>query len=297
MEPLLRNCRLLVALCLSILTVLACTNCTNKSDVEKEKMQMLIDSLQQANEKKLEDLSDLTEFVGVLADGLDSIAYQEEVLFSNKSEQGRHHSKEELKQNLEFFENLLAEQKEKMQRLTDSLRAKGVNIERLNALVAHLNKQLEEKNATIKQLRADLDKRNVDISQLNKRVKSLSDDNDKLTSKVERQKETLVNQSLMLNEGFVKIGTKQELKKEGIIVGGFFKKSTLNIDNVDKTKFEKVDISKYNNVIINSDKIKILTPMPSTSYQIVRERKQSTIFITDPTSFWSISNCLIIQTN
>lgn len=282
----------------SLFFPLAIICCSNKGDLEKEHLEMQIDSLEHANNKIAKDLNDLNEFVTILADGLDSIAYQENILFSNKGKEGISFNKEQIKQNLEFFEELLAKQKEKIQTLTDSLRSKGANMDRLKALVEYLNKQLEEKDAVIKQLRKDIDKKNVNLAQLNKSVQFLTDNNNKLSSKVEYQTEVLKRQTEMINEGFVIIGTKQELKEKGIIAGGFLKKKQINTDGINKNLFMRIDIREFTEIPIRSNMIKILTTMPSTSYKIEKSSgSYSTLHITDPTLFWSISNYLVIQTN
>ena len=275
--------------------VVSFTGCSNH-EAEKIHLQAQIDSLENVNKQVQDDLTDMQKFVGVLAEGLDSIAQQEDILFfTNKGREGVAIDREQLKHNLKSFEDMLARQKKRIAQLTDSLNKRGEGMESLSALVEHLNKQIEEKDATIKQLKADLDKKNVDIKQLTRRVKSLTDDNDKLTSKVERQKEALTVQTEMINECYVKIGTKQELKAQGIISAGFLKKTRVNTDGLKKENCMRVDIRTFTELEIESGSVKVLTPMPSSSYKIVKDNQaKSTLYILDPTAFWSVSNYLVI---
>jgi len=255
-----------------------------------------LDSLKQENAKKDGDIRDMMSFVGILADGLDSIAKQEDILFyTNKGKEGTVVDREQLKKNLEMFENTLANQKKRIAQLVDSLKARGQSLNKLTTLVTYLNQQLEEKDNMIKSLRSDLNNKNVNIAQLQKRVTSLTESNTMLTEKVERQVEALTLQSEIINEGYVKIGTKKQLSDLGIISGGFLKKTKVNYNAIQNGQFMRVDIRNFTEIPLQSSAPKILTQMPASSYRIEKKGKTSTLYITDPTAFWSVSNYLIIQ--
>lgn len=274
------------------------TACNTQNNQREEELQAVIDSLQTANESVQNDLNDMTEFVTILANGLDSIARQEDILISNNGREGVMLDRNQLRNNLELFEEMLNQQKTQISQLADSLRARGANMERLTALVDHLNRQLEEKDAVIKQLRNDIDNKNVSIAQLRNRVTSLSESNDNLTKKVEIQEEALTAQDEMINEGYVKIGTKDALVDAGILTGGFLKKKRLNVDAIKNGNFMRVDIRSFTEIPLNSGNPKIISQMPSSSYRIEKTSKNSaTLYVLDPTSFWSVSNYLVIQLN
>lgn len=276
--------------------VLALSSCAgNKTDVAK--MEEIIDSLQKENARKDQDMNDMTSFVSTLADGLDSIARHEEMLFySNKGKEGTITDKNQLKKNLDMFEQLLNQQKQRISQMADSLKSRGARLSKLSNLVTYLNQQLDEKNDLIKNLRSELDNKNVNISQLQKRVSSLTEDNNQLSRKVEAQVQALTVQNEMINEGYVKIGTKKQLMDLGIVTGGFLKKKRVNPNAIQQGQFMRVDIRSLKELPLKSDDVKILTQMPSSSYKIVKTGKnQSILYILDPTAFWSISNYLIIQ--
>ena len=279
--------------------VVATQSCsTERSQTEKEQLLAKIDSLEKEKEAVRNDLDDMTEFVSILANGLDSIAQQEEILLSNKGKEGVALDREQLRQNLNYFEEMLSDQKNRLAQLSDSLKMRRAGMERLNALVDHLNRQIDEKNVQIRQLRSDLDNKNISIAQLTKRVNALSESNEKLSKRVEVQKEILATQNEIINEGYIKIGTKKALADAGILSGGFLKKKRLNVDRIDKSMFLRVDIRTFTEIPIKSGAPKVLTQMPTSSYRIVRNgENSSTLYVTDATAFWSISNYLVIQTN
>ena len=87
-----------------------CQSCTDKEQVTRLNEQ--IDSLRQENSKKEQNFKDMIDFVGVMADGLDSIAKHEEILFyTNKGKEGIYNDKEQMKRNLAMFDSLLFKSK------------------------------------------------------------------------------------------------------------------------------------------------------------------------------------------
>lgn len=286
----------ILILAISLIAFLAFESCSdNRKTVES--LNKRIDSLEQENSRKDGDIKDVMSFVGVIADGLDSIAQHENTLFySNKGREGTIVDRDQLKKNLEMFESILANQREKIAQLEDSLKAKGENLGKLSQLIAYLNQQLDEKDAMISNLRAELQNSKVNILHLQKKVASLNDDNNKLNNTINNQVEALKIQSDIINEGYVKIGTKKSLSELGIVSGGLFKKKTINPNAIPKDQYTKVDIRTMNEIPLNSSSPKILTQMPTSSYKIEKKSKnQSTLYILDANAFWSVSNFLIIQ--
>ena len=262
-----------------------------------ESLNKRIDSLEQENTRKDGDIKDVLSYVGVIADGLDSIAKQENTLFyTNKGKEGTIVDRNQLKKNLEMFESILANQKQRIAQLEDSLKAKGENMNRLSRLIAYLNEQIDEKNALISKLRAELENNKVNISRLQKRVANLKDDNEQLNKTINNQVEALKIQSDIINEGYVMIGTKKSLTEQGIVSGGFLKKKKVNPNAIPKDQYTKVDIRTFSEIPLNSSSPKVLTQMPASSYKIEKKgKKQFVLYVLDANAFWSVSNFLIIQ--
>ncbi len=124
---------------------------------------------------------------------------------------------------------------------------------------------------------------------------SLTQQNVQQEVKIAEQEEVLVQQDALLNEGYVKIGSKAELKAAGLLTGGFLKKNKVDMSSIDKSLFQKVDIRHVTEIPIPSKKPKLLSPAPADSYHFETDGGSSTLVITNPTRFWSVSNFLIIQ--
>ncbi len=244
------------------------------------------DSLLNVNQMQREDLDELSSYVGVIAVSLDSIATHERIWLTTKDQDGYTLSKKRIRENLTYFEELLNRQQQQIQMLEDSLAMDNSNAGKLREVITYLSQQLKEKNLEIQSIKSELAQKNFDIQKLQRRVEALQ-------VKTRVQEEALLVQDNIINECYVRIGTRKELKQDGLLAFG----GVLNSDNIDMSKFMKVDIREFTDIPVNATKFKILTAMPESAYQIVKSETGFHINITDPTMFWSVSNFLIIQTN
>lgn len=266
------------------------------------------DSLAQQNAYQKAELENMNSFINTISNGLDSIAQQEEI-FRVQGGEGIGVSQEQMKQNLKALEELLARQRSRISMLEDSLKVKGANTEGLQNIIAFLNVQLESKEKAINQLRSEVNTKNMDIAQLQSRIvtinenaarnekqnqmkiASLNENVEKLEKKTQVQQQALVTQSDMINECYMKIATKKQLKQAGILDG-----KKLNAGGMSPSNFVRVDIRQFREININSKKPKILTTMPQNSYTLVKNSDgTSQLTITNPTLFWSASNYLVIS--
>ncbi|MGP1623102.1 Cbp1 family collagen-binding glycoprotein adhesin [Bacteroides heparinolyticus] len=257
-----------------------------------DKLRKQVDSLEAMNAQNQSIMEQMTSFVSTLSEGLDTIAKQEgRLFFSNKGPEGTLVDKEQLKKNLESFANTLMEQREKIKKMAEILEAKGVDMKKLETLIDYLNRQIEEKDQMITQLKNDLNQKNVNIAQLRGKVSSLNQDNQTLNKKLQEQEKLL--SSAKIGKGFVVMGSKKILKENGILKG-----SKINYDDLPHELFTEVDTRTFGGMEIPAGKPKVLSTMPSSSYEIVRTSKDaSEIHILDPEAFWSNTKYLIIQTN
>lgn len=257
------------------------------------------DSIMQENQTKTQQLDELNGVLATIATGLDSIAIQENILFTNKGRDGVMLNRQQIAENLKGMADILARQRAKIKMLQDSLANKNTSegVERLQKVVKFLNQQLAEKDQVIQSLRADLNNSKKDITQLRA---SLSDMKTRATNaekKTQVLTTVLSKQDEVINECYVKIGTKKQLLAAGLLKGGFLQKKKVSYEDVDKSKFNAVDIRKFREITLKSSNPKILTPQPSNRSFHFEENGDGTcaLVITNPTLFWSVSNFLIIQ--
>lgn len=280
---------------LMLVLVFSCKN-------EKVDMQQFVaerDSILQDNRSKTQQLDELNGVLSTIAIGLDSIAVQENILFNGSGRDGVRLDKHEIAARLNGMADILARQRAKIQALQDSLanRKTSQSVEHLQRVVEFLNQQLAEKDQVIKSLRADLNNSKKDITQLRASLSDMKNRAVKAENKTQVFTTALSKQDDVINECYVRIGTKKQLSAAGLLKGGFLQKKKVNYEDVDKSKFNAVDIRKFREITLKSNNPKILTPQPSNrSFHFEESGDGScTLVITNPTLFWSVSNFLIIQ--
>lgn len=280
---------------LMLVLVFSCKN-------EKVDMQQFVaerDSILQDNRSKTQQLDELNGVLSTIAIGLDSIAVQENILFNGSGCDGVRLDKHEIAARLNGMADILARQRAKIQALQDSLanRKTSQSVEHLQRVVEFLNQQLAEKDQVIKSLRADLNNSKKDITQLRASLSDMKNRAVKAENKTQVLTTALSKQDDVINECYVRIGTKKQLSAAGLLKGGFLQKKKVNYEDVDKSKFNAVDIRKFREITLKSNNPKILTPQPSNrSFHFEESGDGScTLVITNPTLFWSVSNFLIIQ--
>lgn len=280
---------------LMLMFVFSCKN-------EKVDMQHYVaerDSILQENKNKAQQLDELNGVLSTIAIGLDSIAVQENILFNNSGRDGVRLDKHEIAARLNGMADILARQRAKIQVLQDSLanRKASQGVEHLQRVVEFLNQQLAEKDQVIRSLRADLNNSKKDITQLRASLSDMKSRAVRAENKTQVLTTALSKQDDVINECYVRIGTKKQLSAAGLLKGGFLQKKKVNYEDVNKSKFTAVDIRKFREITLKSNNPKILTPQPSNrSFHFEESGDGScTLVITNPTLFWSVSNYLIIQ--
>lgn len=286
----LKSC--LVVTVFGILSVSCSHDKANVANVAAER-----DSAVQISKEKEAELLQLNSFVSEIANGLDSISAQENILMSNKSRDGVTLSKDQIRKNLQFLEDLLARQRNKIQSLQDSLATqKKGSLANLKSIVAYLNRQLDEKNEEIKQLHKDIDSKNKDISDLRTSLLAMNTRAEKAERKSQKLTETVSMMDELANECYIKVGTKKELHSLGLLKGGFLAKKKVDYDKINKSQLNTVDARKFRQIVLKSDNPKVLTPQSTKAYTITSNGNGTSILrVTNPTEFWNVSNILIIQ--
>lgn len=281
-------------------SILACKNeRVDMAGYMKERDSLIIEN--QANK---EELAELNSIISTVSAGLDSIAIQEGILYSGKTRDGVALNRNQIIANINSMAEILKRQREKIQSLQDSLAMRSANpnkssqsIEKLQNVIAFLNKQLAEKDNEIQSLRRDVNSKNKDINQLRTSLSDMRNRAEKAENRTQVVTQALAKQDEIINECYIKIGTKKQLVASGLLKGGFLQKKKVNYEDVDKSKFNAVDIRKFREVTLKSNNPKILTPQPSNNSFHFEENGYGTctLVITNPTQFWSVSNFLIIQ--
>ena len=266
------------------------------SELEAER-----DSLKVVSEKQLERLDNYEKAISLLNSTLDSIAYEEKMMFINAGNVEGPVTKDIVRKNLERFEAILNQQKARITQLESQIKARNDSSDMSLALITHLQGQIRVKDTQILQLKKEIEKKNVDISHLQEQVESQQytiDSQtvtiDELSKRTQRQNEALARQDAILNNGYVLLGTKADLQRKGIM-----KKGKLVAESIlDRSKFKQVDMRNWKEVSFTAKKPRILSNMPASSYELTTDGQGNfNLNIINPSDFWKITSYLIIQTD
>lgn len=268
------------------MALLLLTGCGGKTDTSA--LEQTIDSLRQANQQQQNSLQEMTTFVTTMSDGMNAIAQQENMIFNNGGNEGTSLDKEQLKSHLETLANTLTEQRSKIKALTDSLKARGADLSKMQGLIDNLTRQLEEKDKVIAQLRQDVEQKNFSIADLQKKLNVAmagSAQYEQRAAKVEKELATITS-------AYVLMGT-----KEALLDGGYIdKRKHVQTGTMPKGDFTKVNIYQFTELDIPTRSPKLLTDHPRKSYSIEKiDKENRKLVITNPQLFWSSSRYLIIQ--
>lgn len=263
---------------------------------EKTKGNPEADSLKNVLNSRLAEISEMDLFLDAVNASMDSVLKLDGTILRGVSENNVSR-KEQIRQNIAAYKDVLQRQRERLAELEKKLKANDNQNAKLLQTIASLNAQLEEKDKAIAELTEELEKRDFDISTLKAHVNKLNAQMASIEEESKGKDEALIAQSDMLNEAYVCIGSKKELKDAGILSGGsLLKKSKLNMNEVKANAFTKIDIRKQKVFSIPSKKPEILTQAPAKSYTITSNSDgTSTLTVTDPAQFWSMSKYLVVR--
>ena len=279
------NKRIIQLLSAVILTALLMA-CGGKTDTSA--LEQTIDSLRQVNQQQKNSLQEMTTFVTTLSDGMNAIAYQEDMIFNNGGNEGTSLDKEQLKSHLETLANTLTEQRSKIRSLSDSLKARGADLSKMQGLIDNLTKQLDEKDKVIAQLRKDVEQKNFNINDLQKKLNVAMAGSAQFEQRAAKAEKELAT----ITTAYVLMGT-----KDALLDGGYIdKRKRVQTESMPKGDFTKVNIYQFTELDIPSRSPKLLTDHPRKSYSIEKVDKENRkLVISNPQLFWSSSRYLIIQ--
>lgn len=181
------------------------------------------------------------------------------------------------------------------------LRALEAKKRKANGLLTEANTQLSE---TIKLLEAKMDEQAVQIQSLrtelaqkNIVIDELNNTLNEQHNELEQQRATISQQVADKNAVWYCVATTKQLKEKNVVTdAGLFKSAKLMRSDFDKNAFTQVDLRTFTNLPTNSSNVKILSAHPQSSYHLVTgANKKISIVITDPASFWSVSNYLVVK--
>lgn len=263
----------------------------NEGSQKSGSLMLQRDSLQKVIDQKDTEINDLMGTFNEIQQGFDLINEAQGRVNMMKGNAENNSTAENIRENMEFIQETLAENKRKIEELENKLNTGSINSAKLKEAINSLSQQLNEKNREIEALRAQLEEKDVVIQELGNAVNSLKEENSQVKQQRDETEQIARNQDAQLNTAWYVFGTSKELKKEGIL-----SKGEVLQGNYNKNYFTKIDIRKVSVIPLESKSATLLTNHPAGSYTLLKDSKgEYTLRITDATKFWSVSKYLVIK--
>jgi hypothetical protein len=182
--------------------------------------------------------------------------------------------------------SVLKENRKRVSTLQLRMKKYNYHIASLDTLVSNLNQEVLQREESILRLQAKV--QGLEASLADK------------TKLLEDRKTTIERQMQEMHTGFYVVGTREELKKKGIIEdeGGFLwgllGSTTIMAGEVDPAEFTPIDKSKDKTIHVKGKIEEILPRRSESLFTLAREQdKSSDLTIASPDKFWQ-NNYLII---
>ena len=248
------------------------------------------DSLNQIIAQKDNEINDMMTTLSDIEEGFREISEAQDRVSIAKQGEGTN-SKARIKENIQFIKSAMKQNKELINKLKQQLRESSLNSDGLKRMLDSMTKQLEEKEQEMIALREELDAKDIHITELDEQVANQNTAINNLTEESTQKTQVINTQDKQLHTAWFVYGTKDELRQQNILD----KDGNVLKANFNKEYFTKIDYRIDKEVKFYSKSAKMLTPHPSSSYELTRDaNKQYSLRITNPDLFWSTSKYLVV---
>jgi hypothetical protein len=290
--------RLLIALVFPV--IILASGCNQKNE-EIAKLKVTNDSLMAIGFEKDSTVIQFVDAFNSIQSNLDSIKMKENII--NKSVDNGSEIKTKTKDQINSDINVIYKMQQENRAMVASLRSKlknsGVHAAGLELMINNLTKQIEEKDVQIAQLKDDLTKVNIQVTDLNTKVTDLNANVDNLNTANNEKQAVIEAKTAELNTAYYVVGTSSDLQDKKIITktGGFIGlgKTKGLAPNMDKSYFNKIDITQLHGISIMKNKATVLTSHPKSSYHLTGKNLSDSLVITNQAQFWSLSKVLVVS--
>ncbi len=283
---------ILLAMCAAMLASCSKEKKDTKAVADSTAVQ---DSLSGIISQKDQELNEIMSTFNDIQKGLNEITAAQGRVTVEKGNTENPANRKAIIEDLKFIQGKLAQNKAEIARLKQRLRNSSLKSTQIaNTLqesINNLTAELDQKNKQIQALRDELAAKNIVIAQQGQQIDDLNTNVNTLTEDNNAKQRVVNAQDKALNTAYFVFGTKRELKEQKILKSG----DVLRGNDFNKDYFTKIDIRTDREIKLYSKKAKLLTSHPAGSYNLTKDSKgQYILYITNPTSFWSVSRYLVI---
>lgn len=288
--------RLMPAAAAVLVSIGAFTSCSNKDKEKLAQEQAINAATKEELAQAVSQRDELLQLVNEINGDMAQVKQIEGVLSNSVYMEGDMPSqREQLRADLASIQKTLRDRRERLAQLEEKLKKSNLDNNNLSATINSLRQQIDSQTAEISSLTARLNEAQQKIGVLSTTVDSLTTTVTTVTDERNQAEQMSENLSNELNTCYYVFASKKELKEHKIIETGFLRKTKILAGDFEKDFFTMADKRNLTRLPLHSKKAKILTNQPSGSYRLEKENDQMVLTITNPESFWSLSNYLVIE--
>jgi len=217
------------------------------------------------------------------------------------AKEGGRDQKQAIIDDINLMNEMLEKSSSHINDLEKKLKNSGFEISSLKKKIASLNESVEEQNVQIAELRKTIDEKDFMITDMNNQIDDMKVQIAQKSDTLQQKEDVITQKTNELNKAYVAYGSYKELKDKGLLTkdGGFLwlGRHTSLQENFDDTNFTELDIRDTQNIPLFSQKVKMISEHPDSSYSFVEEDGQiAYLHIDNPEEFWKISKYAVIET-
>ena len=278
----------LMVLMIALLSVLGCTDKREREELARKNEDL---AKQLASRDRF--IEDVTGTINEIHDNLEATwAKEKNVVRQTTKDEGKVGATSvELKQRIidriAGMHTVIMESRKKMALLQQKLNESGKQYAGLQRMVDDLKKEIEEREQAIAELKA--------------RVGVLETEVSEKSAVIAAHQNTIDKQTEQLNTVYYMVGTRDELKKKGIItreggvLWGLFGGTTVLASDFAEADFQALDKTKDHTIALRGLVDEIVPKRDTSLYTIVRlESGQTELRIINPDSFWRERRLVIV---
>jgi hypothetical protein len=280
------------------LVILACVFAScGKRNTEYDRLKAQNDSLLRSKQTLQEEVDGYFSAMNQIEQNIEKIKSTENTITIQPVGQDiDDDTRTKINEDLSYLNQMLQANKDELAKLKAKLRKSAFKSSELEQSITRLTKMLEEESFKVQFLNEKLTEKDSLITQLGSTVDKLGNDVEELSTDNKTKQEKIKEQDATIHTAWYVFGTRKELKDQKIISSdGFFSPQRVLQQDFNKNYFVRIDARNTKSIPLYSNRAKILTNHPKSSYTLEKENGNFVLLIVDTNEFWSVSKYLVIE--
>ena len=285
-----------LALCSLVAISSACSKNEQTAKSDDQDSQKIAGASKEDLEQAVSDRDELLSLVNEISNGLADIKKLENIVATDGSETPSQKAK--IRQDIAAIQAALTDRRQRLEELEKKLSSSNVYTSKLSKTIESMKLQIENQTKEIASLTQQLSDAKAEIGSLNNQVDSLNNTVADVSGQRDVAQQEATNYNNQLNEVFIAIGNKKELKENRILEKKFLSKTKILTGDFNQKFFSTQDKRTYEGqVLYGAKKAEIKTNQPKDSYTLTKQGNNMVLKVLNKDRFWSNTSYPVIQIN